>query len=477
MKKINLMCVLLLALAVLVSGMAQAVASNNDMLIISLVNQDPDPASVGDILEVRVGVENIGGDSAENVVLELNPDYPFSIVPGESAKQNIGTIKARQYDSDIKIVKFKVRVDKDATAGAYNLKIKSYQEGNPDVVTQTSLSIDVQSKESAEVIYIDQVELIPGRITPLKFTVNNVGSSPLRDLTFQWENAEDIILPVGSDNTKYIKYIDVGDSAELNFNVIASATADPDLYKLDLKLTYDDPFSGEETEINTKAGVYVGGATDFDVAFSGTSSGESSFSISNIGSVSASSVTVRIPEQPGWRVTGSNSVIIGNLNEGDYTIASFTLQQTGGAGTAAVQNLRLNSTASDSRPVFIGQNASAAAGASTVKLEVVYTDSRGNRNTLAKDVAIDSSSLRASSADSGTAGTPVFGARRVRQSVWTTFWNKAKWVLGAVIVLGLLFFAHKKVKKERIKNPDYNYRQLVKELAAKIKLKKKKSSK
>ena len=60
-------------------------------------------------------------------------------------------------------------------------------------------------------IHIDKTTIVPGKQSSLKFTVNNVGSAPLRDLTFNWINDDDIILPVGSDNTKYIKYVDIGE--------------------------------------------------------------------------------------------------------------------------------------------------------------------------------------------------------------------------------------------------------------------------
>jgi hypothetical protein len=295
-------------------------------------------------------------------------------------------------------------------------------------------SVDVESSESAEIIYIDQVELIPGKITPLKFTINNVGSTPLKDLTFQWENEDDIILPVGSDNTKYLDYIDVGESAELKFDVIASTNADPDLYKLDLALTYDDPLSGEENRIATKAGVYVGGATDFDVAFSGESSGEYSFSIANIGSVSATSVTVKIPQQSAWRVSGSDSVIIGNLNEGDYTVASFTLQ------SSARQN---NMT----RPMQQGSQDS------SLKIEIAYTDSRGNRKTVTKEVALKSSS--ASAAALAQNGSSRFS--RQQASPFATIWNNYKWYIVIAAVLLIVIAIRSKYKKEKIKNPSFTY--------------------
>lgn len=455
MKKMIIMGILLLSL---ICSFTSAIG--DEIITLSLVNQDPDPALAGDVVEIRIGVENQGGESAENVILEILPSYPISILPGESNIQNIGTLRAYQTGSEIKIVKFKARIDRDAIAGEYELKINRYQEGKESVSVQSTFSIDVESKESAEVIYIDQVELIPGKITPLKFTVNNVGSGPLRELSFKWETEDDIILPVGSDNTRYIKYIDIGGSAELEFNVIASANADPDLYKIDLTLTYYDPITGEETEINTKAGIYVGGPTDFDVAFSGSSNGEYSFAISNIGSVSASSVTVRIPDQTGWRVSGSNSVIIGNLNEGDYTIASFNLQQAG-----QFSRSRIADTKSTKGTSTENTQKTQTMGYPRVMLEIVYTDSRGNRNTVQKEVPVG-----ASSPGAGTEGdmASMIAARKARENPLSQVWNAVKWVL-LIIILVAFIFVRKKYKKGRLKDPDYTYADTLKDVFAKLK--------
>jgi len=337
----------------------------------------------------------------------------------------------------MKILKFKVRINRDATAGSYEFKVKYYTEGSP-VSTQTVLTIDIENEESAEIIYIDQVELIPGKITPLTFTINNVGSTPLRDLSFYWENEDDIILPVGSDNTKYVKYIDVGESAKLKFDVIASANADPDLYKLDLSLIYNDPISTESKEVKTKAGVYVGGATDFDVAYSGSASGESSFSISNIGSVAASSVTVRIPDQKGWSVTGSNSVIIGNLNEGDYTIASFALQSQ----TRTTDDRQLGNRPSGEKSVNWSKRTTQDP---KLNIDIEFTDSRGNRNTISKDVTVDSSSL---------SGAIKFDKTMMKKE---NNWLKYKWWIIGAVVLIVFVMLHKKFKKGKMKDPDYSF--------------------
>ncbi len=390
--------------------------------------------------------------------MELDPEYPFERLPGHEVVKNVGIINGYQgtYGDNTKIIKYTIRIDKDATAGEYELKVKTYEEGSSSIISRT-ITLDIENKESAEIINIDQVELIPGKITPLKFTISNVGATPLRYLTFSWENEEDIILPVGSDNTKYIKYLGVGESTELSFNVIASAIADPNLYKLDLSLTYDDPITDEETEINTKAGVYVGGATDFDAALSSSSSEEYSFAISNIGSVSASSVTIKVPNQPGWRVSDSSSVIIGNLNEGDYTIASFKLQKTGIEIDTVNTNRYITkdgSTQKKNRSSQINEN-------EPIILEIVYTDSRGNRNTIEKEVSIDSSTFSDPMSD-------VVGERGIRmranQNIFTQIWQTGKWMLLGVVLIVSLIIVKKKYNRGKLRDREYSYAEAVKEL-------------
>jgi len=454
MKSRLLLCLLLI---VSISILSSAVLAA-DVLTVSLVNQDPDPAIAGSIVEVRIGIENTEGIASENAVIELEDQYPFSMVPGESAVKNIGTLDAYQTGDNYKIIKFRIQVDKNAPAGTYDMVFWQYQEGQKEAAgIRKTVSVDVKSKEGAEVIYIDKTDLIPGKQTDVKFVINNVGSAPLRDLTFSWENAEGLVLPVGSDNTKYIKYIDVGESAELDYKVIADSNADPGLYKLDLSLKYEDPLTGEDEEINTVAGVYVGGITDFDVAFSESSAGETSFSIANIGSNPAFSVSVMIPEQEGWRVSGSNSVIIGNLNKGDYTVASFSLQSGGGAGMMP-PSMDFSKMTDEERQEMREQRASQSKQA--VLVQVAYTDTMGNRNIVDKQVPLNPSAMMTASSDGTTTTAPTgFRGMRMQQE---SFWSKYKWYFIGLAVLIVAFVAYRKYKRKKLENPKFKLASLFK---------------
>lgn len=450
--KIKILPVLIILLMMACIPSVNADLAGSTVLSVSLANYDPNPAIAGEPLEVRIGIENTGGTTTSDLMMEVVPAYPFELVPGETAVHDVGIVQEYQPDStaNIKIVPYKMQINKNAPAGSYELKVKYYEAGSADVTTK-SLYLDVKSKETAEVIHIDNSILIPGKQSSLKFTINNLGNSPLRDLTFNWDNDQNIILPVGSDNTRYIKYIDIGNSTDLEYQVIADTNAQPGLYKLNLHLSYDDSLSNKTKTITTTAGMYVGGGTDFDTAFSDNSNGQMSFSIANIGSNPASSVSVTIPDQPGWIVTGSNSVIIGNLNKGDYTVASFKLQSA--TGNMSFQNRIRNSTNTPGqaqRPMNGSVNP-----ANTLLMQIAYTDTTGQRNVIEKQVKIGLQNVGASDGFTGMQG------RRGAAPQDSVFSANIWYFVGAGVLL-VGFVGYRKYSSHKLIDPNYRLKDMFK---------------
>jgi hypothetical protein len=432
------------------------------VLSISLVNYDPNPAMAGNVVEARIGVENIGSMDINDLMLEVLPEYPFQLVSGETAVKSIGVIQGYTEGSsaNIKIIKYRMLINKDTPAGSYELKVKYYESGSTSA-TQKSLSLDVKNRDSAEVLHIDTTTLVPGKQTPMKFTINNVGSAPLQDLTFYWENTDNIILPVGSDNTKQIRYIDIGESQDLEYQVIADTNAVPGLYKLNLYLTYKDNINGTEKKISTIAGMYVGGGTDFDVAFSDNANSQMSFTIANIGSTPANSVSVVIPQQRSWSVSGSNSVIIGNLNKGDYTVASFKLQSSMSNQTTRNSGTR-NNTNTQGRSMQGQTNGSSDTGfmqrqtnssSDTLLMQIAYTDTMGERKVVEKEVKI---------ANTGsTNGTMSFQGQRNAVQQASVFSTYSWYFLGIAVLVGAVT-VQRKYTNHKLLNPDFKIKDLFK---------------
>ena len=366
---IGFICVILIGLSlcsetVIAASTLDASGSLDKGLSINLLNQDPDPVKPGDVLEVRISIENTGYNDIENCYLKIEPEYPFRALSGEELVENIGTLGKRSEDDRRKVVKFKVGVENDVNEGKYPLKVYLYSTDSKNKVSlNRELTIDINSESNAEIEYINVEKLIPGEKTKIIFGIKNVGNSPLKNSMFSWESTSDVILPVGSSNVKHINLIDVGETANVSFEVLTNVNTKPGLYKLDLVLTYDDIEelktiteggtieNQKRKTIESKAGIYIGGTTDFDIAFMEKSpTGAYTFSVSNIGNNGANSVKISVPLQENWTVTdGSNSVILGNLQKGDYTVADFNLE-----------------------PGTIGQDL-------PIKFEISYTSSDGMR--------------------------------------------------------------------------------------------------
>ncbi|MCK5233940.1 MAG: COG1361 S-layer family protein [Candidatus Aenigmarchaeota archaeon] len=451
--KSTIFSVLIVMALVFFVPMAYAGLDDDTAISISLVNQDPDPAIAGNIFDMRLSVINTGGNAANNFIIEIVPEYPFELVSGEPSLQNIGTITGYQgyYDENMKIVKYRMMVDSSAPTGSYNVKVKYYEEGSY-YVSEKNIPIDVKNKEVAEIIHIDKTLLVPGNQSRMKFTISNVGNAPLNDLIFSWENEDKIILPVGSDNTRYIKYIDVGGSADVEYQVIADTNAVLGLYQLNLYLTYEEYANGSSKTISTIAGVYVGGETDFDVAFSESSLGQTSFSVANIGSNPANSVFVIIPEQKGWIVSGSSSVIIGNLNKGDYTVASFGLKSLLNA-VDSTSDTKFQKTedaiAGDMSQRFAQRSAELT---KTLTVQIAYTDTLGARHVIEKDVDV-------ASMDMAPASDQVFTKRGSMNT--QTGLSKYNNYFVAIAILVISAFLYKKYKRRKLMDPKYTFRQFI----------------
>lgn len=424
-KKIFLISIIILCICAILTS---AQTTSSGAVGVSLLNQNPDPAKAGDIVELRFKVENTGNSDVNNVKLELITDYPFTTIAGENYVNVINQLSAQQTGDNALIVKYKVRIDKNAVKGLNQIKLK-VTSGGTGVYSTNTFDVQISSVEFAQ-ITIDTAKLDPGKETKVKFTITNTGSSPLQNVIFSWDEAKGAILPVYSDVTKYVKFLDIGESVDLEYTVIADVNAIAGLYPLTINMKFDTD-TGVSSEVNTKTGMFVGGETDFDVTFSESTAGQTSLSVANIGNNPALSVTVRIPDQENFRVTGSTSSIIGNLDKGDYTLVSFQITQSGqrlnmsnlntGQQLSAIERQKL-------REQFSQQNLSVN---NNLEVLIDYTDTTGVRHSVDKEVPIQ---FRTNSTMAGRYG----------QTQTATTSSTTKYIIIAVVLVVLIICFRKR---------------------------------
>ncbi|AKB43348.1 COG1361 S-layer family protein [Methanosarcina vacuolata] len=413
MRKFSLLTFLLLLSTFLCLGAGTALGASNGNINsaavqVNVTNQNPDTARPGEPVELTLSVQNIGNNNLKDIKVTLNPEYPFSKLSGEDLEKSISYLNARQEDDDAGVLKFKLMTDSNASEGTYDLDIvTTYTSGSGSdektYTTTKTVQLEVQGKEYAQVVTVSKADIDIAKEEPLEFIVTNTGTSPLKNLVFSWTDPKGVVLPVYSDNTKHIKYLEAGQSVTVSYSVMADVNADPGLYTLNVNLSYEDADSNSKN-IQTTAGLFVGGTTDFDVSFSETSAGETSFSVANVGNNIAYAVKVSIPDQDGYKVSGSSSTIVGNLEKGDYTIASFDVSNSqSGAGGNTTEN-GPGTPSDSSQDSANGASSTSMSSSDPLKVQIEYTDAKGERETVTKEVNLETTTSGNMTAAGGPGG-------------------------------------------------------------------------
>jgi len=388
--KLRKLLLLMILLMLPVTAASADISNGVSGVQTDLMTQSPNPARPGETVELTVSVQNVGSKDLTDVEISIEPEYPFSQVSGESLTKTISFLEARQDEDDATLVKFKLKVDSDVSDGTYDVYIVASDSDSDSSVSNT-VEVEVQGKEYAQIVTISESSIDVATVETIEFEITNTGSSPLTNMAVSWDESTGVILPVYSSNTKYISSLGVGESVIVAYSVMADVNADPGLYQLDITLEFED-YDSNTTTINTKAGLFVGGSTDFDLSYSESDEGEVSLSLANVGNNEAYSVKVSIPEQDNFQATGSSSTIVGNLEKGDYTITSFSISQVSGMPSADDENSSggiAEAQSSEPSPEDMEAMQEEMEAKSELLVLIEYTDSAGQRHSVEKAVQVE----------------------------------------------------------------------------------------
>jgi hypothetical protein len=366
---------IMIPVIVLVVLSAFAAADTTLNIKVSLLKYTPFPAEPGNYVTLTLKVENKGSGDADNVRLKISPEYPFSLDSNSTVKignsatplpvnsdmiVSLGKLPVSEYA----LVEYKVRIAADALEGNRQITVW-HQPKASDSWTIETFNILVQGTDRLEVADVVPSMLTPGKPTNVVFVFNNSGTAFIRNVIFTWSEKDGKILPLGSGNRKYIESIGPKESAGIPFTLVADPSATSGAYTLNANITYTIGANISKS-LNVNVGMFIGGNANFDVSVQESQSGSVSLSIANVGSNPTTSVSVRIPEQENFNVIGTSSSFLGNLNPGDFTLASFQIAP---------------------------KSRNATGGQGVLKVEISYTDTNSNRQVIEKEIPVKSQGL------------------------------------------------------------------------------------
>src|SRR3989344_6904305 len=120
--KTGIIAIIIVALVLSVAVSAQY-SRESPSITVSITSQDPDPVEPGKQVEVNFKIDNEGA-LANNVIFEVLPEYPFSLLPGESATKDIGILGNTQNAERSVTVKYKLKVGPGTVDGNHDLKVR-----------------------------------------------------------------------------------------------------------------------------------------------------------------------------------------------------------------------------------------------------------------------------------------------------------------------------------------------------------------
>ena len=158
--------------------------------------------------------------------------------------------------------------------------------------------------------------------------------------------------------------------------------------------------------------------TNFDAVIQESTNSEVSIAIANTGKYTANSVVVRIPEQNGFRITGTDGQMVGNLDSGDYTIVSFSL-------TSMIQrNMQTSDSDKDVKPNFQNQE-------SDLQFDIYYTDALGERRIVNMELPLQMASTLLTEDGEMPEGFPGRNIGQQDSGINWTFW-----IIIVVLIIG-----------------------------------------
>jgi hypothetical protein len=399
---------------------------------------------------IQVNLRSVG-TAINNILITATSWDTNAVIAQGNWDVDVGSLDSGESYS----VLFEFKIPVTASPGLYQVL---FEISGGEYIRQTAI-IQVQDTTVLDITSVSPTEISIGTATTIFFNLTNNGGVSIQNILFTWKDPNSLILPIGADNRITIPSIGAKNHTEIPVVIIASSGIAPGVYPLTILIEYYDQ-TGKKQTVNSTVGLQISGKTTFDIVLQTSTTSTTTFAVVNTGANTASSVVVSIPQQPSYSTSGTSSTSVGNLDAGDYTLASFSLTSTTSNITfnRTRQSASFNRTGTngpqsggnftDGRNMFMNQSFPRI-GNNQLIVQIAYTDMFGIRQTIQKQVNISSGSTSGFSSRNTTQGNSGtfsrdFSGQSQSSDLSNSIMYVAIGVIGIIIVVVVVQLGRKK---------------------------------
>ena len=244
--KIISVAVISLLLLSMVAGIFPASAAvSGANLKVTIVDQQPYPAEIGQYMDITVQVENVGRDWADDVSIKMEPQYPFSLDSPANAVQNIGALGPEK----IATKEFHLFIDKNSQKGTMSIDVLTQNDkGDPWSEETFYIKVGSETFDSKGTLQIEEIifkpeVFMPGDSGMVTITLKNTATGDIvtidgtdYDTDARVQSARlysNELIEVTTDPKGDMGIVKAGDSIDLIYNIEVSEDAGPGTYQLE----------------------------------------------------------------------------------------------------------------------------------------------------------------------------------------------------------------------------------------------------
>ncbi|MEZ5335680.1 MAG: hypothetical protein R2741_10780 [Methanolobus sp.] len=294
----------------------------------------PQPVRPGQELLVRVSVANYDDETANNVVLGVENQFPLILRFSEkeygvkSISNSSFRIERISSNGNVEI-NYNFLIDPEARTGTYHVTFTL--SDNDGVVVTKTLSVEIEGTPAIALMNssFSREGISPGDTFFLNTTVASVGSGNAKDIRITLILDDIPALVAVQDNAEFIHTLDAGEEKQVSFKLSLSKDADITSYNIPISIeAVDDTESLDISSVET-IGFEAKGRAKLDIANvkndpvipeKGNELTQI-IRIENVGEGEARSVKVTLS---GLKMSGTSEAFIGKLDANDDAPATFS---------------------------------------------------------------------------------------------------------------------------------------------------------